>query len=64
MKATAIGDLTLEQTNTGKTLKLEQMMVVPVLARILSVLGNIQRKDLSLSLGRNEIVGLLMSCGM
>ncbi|KAI2512201.1 hypothetical protein MHU86_2288 [Fragilaria crotonensis] len=34
MKAIAIGDLTLEQKSSGKKLKLEDVMVVPVLRRI------------------------------
>ena len=44
MKATAIGDLTLEQKNTGKKLKLEEVMVVPGFAKNLISVGRLTEK--------------------
>ncbi len=44
MKATAIGDLTLEQKNTGKKLKLEEVMVVPGFAKNLISVGRFTEK--------------------
>ena len=44
LKATAIGDLTLEQKDTKKTLKLEKVMVVPGFARNLISVGRLTEK--------------------
>ena len=44
MKATAIGDLILEQKNTGKKLKLEEVMVVPGFAKNLISVGRLTEK--------------------
>ena len=44
LKATAIGDLTLEQKDTKKTLKLEKVMVVPGFARNLISFGRLTEK--------------------
>ena len=44
MKATAIGDLTLEQKSSGKKLKLEDVMVVPGFAKNLISVGRLTEK--------------------
>ena len=65
MKATAIGDLTLEQKNTRKKLKLEDVMVVPGFAKNLISVGRLTEKGNEFVAGKdgskifNESRGML-----